>query len=173
MDTPVNMKPGTKNASQNPDGSVTTFFPNGCWSTRTGGSAAWRNNNPGNLKGKGADSLGTDNDGLSIFDGAQAGWDALDTELRDNMHNPGGTLGTLAQSVGRTAEENGWPSGLAQQILDEITAAGGAIDRRYTEVPNGDLKTTILNIIGRANGYEDQGEQGGMECPDGESGSAD
>jgi hypothetical protein len=50
LQPPTNPTPGTPNAVQGPDGRMWFFDANNCWYFRVGGSPAWRNNNPYNIK---------------------------------------------------------------------------------------------------------------------------
>jgi hypothetical protein len=81
-------------------GGVTYTDPSGCTQTYSGGSRAWRNNNPGNLKegpfSRENGSIGKDSGGYAIFPDAETGMDAMKTLLNSTYRE---------KSVGEMVDE--------------------------------------------------------------------
>lgn len=149
----------------NDDGSVTTYDENGCYTTRSGGTDSWRNNNPGNLNSPQPGETGTDNNGKAIFPDDETGRAALDTELRTNA-SPGSLVG---QSIGATAEKNGWSPTNTQDIIQNLDSSGINPNKMYGEA--GD-KTVLDNLIRDKLGYS-AGEESEQICPESSSVAGD
>lgn len=79
MPTPISAsQAGSARAYRNDDGSTTV---------RTGGTVAWRNNNPGNIKygrnAKAAGAIGKHDKGFAIFPSYEAGFQGMTNVLQN------------------------------------------------------------------------------------------
>lgn len=165
----MNQNPGTLNCVPNADGSVTTWLPNGCFTSRYGGSAPWRENNPGRLAHPTDGSLGSDANGRAIFPDAIVG----DNALRLAMNSAAGT--TIAEKITSLGASNGWGdvSGIlatmAQKGVDPAQTWTGWNGSYVNTNPNNmQSRDVIMYAIHDSTGYlanDSVGETTELKCP--------
>lgn len=116
-----------------------------------GGSKAWRNNNPGNLKygdfAKGAGSIGEDYSGFAIFSSYDDGFKALKKLLKTDTYQKL----TLEEAIKRYAPESD-NNDTKKYIKDVVDGTRFSKDTKLSSLSD-DQITKLANVIKKLEGY--------------------
>lgn len=162
---PNNPSPGILNAIV-AAGVLYVFETNGCYTTYTGGSVAWRNSNPGNLSGtpERFGQIGIDENGKAIFEDEDAGRKALEIVIADagrGLNKP------LSLTLDVVATENGWSPTDLESVKNAVQQGGAHMNEPWNSGLQPDnMKDMVLNKIGEHFGVTTAGEQSNLICPD-------
>jgi RHS repeat-associated protein len=115
-------KPATPVSASGSGTTVTIRYSNGGVETRTGGSRAWRNNNPGNI-GRGSSLPGNIGSagGFTIFDSEASGQAAISGNLRRSVYQSK----TLDGAVEKWAPPDSNPTAVYQALVRRETGLDG------------------------------------------------